>query len=152
MATGDYRKAIRHFEDALKSHGKPSANLENKMGLAYMGLEEWNQASRYFSNAIAIDDNSLDRINRSRSYFESDQCDLAIADAEVALGMEAGSSPGFHSHAEAHLMLASCYTWTGAWSAGRQHLDAALAIGKEHNYSNERIAALVRWRDEITGG
>ena len=75
-----------------------------------------------------------------------------ITGAKVALGMESGFTPGFHSHAEAHLLLASCYAWTGVWSAERQHLDAAIAIGKEHNYSTERIAAMVRWRDELGGG
>ena len=151
LATGDYRRAIRHFEDALKSHGQPSAKIENKIGLAYMGLEEWNQASRHFSSAIALDDNPLDRINRGRSYFESDQCDPAITDAKAALEMEPGLTPGFHSHAEAHLVLASCYAWTGMWSAERQHVDAALTIAKEHGYRAERIAAIVAWRNEIAG-
>ena len=149
LETGDYRKAILHFEDALKLHGKPSPKAENKIGLAYMGLEEWNQASRHFSNAIALDDNPLDRINRGRSYFESDQCDLAIADGKTALQMEPGFKPGFHSDAEAHLLLASCYAWTGVWSSERQHLDAAITIAKEHGYRTGRIAAIVAWRNEI---
>ena len=122
------------------------------MGLAYMGLEEWNQASRHFSSAIAIEDNPLDRVNRGRSYFESDQYAAAITDAKVALGMEPKFVPGFHSHAEAHLLLASCYAWTGVWSAERQHLDAALTIAKEHGYSTERITSIVEWWNETTEG
>ena len=151
LATGDYRKAIRHYEDALKSHGKPSAKLENKIGLAYTGLEEWGRASQHFSNAIAIDDNPLDRINRGKSYFESDQCDLAITDAKAALDMEPLHEPGFHSDVEAHVLLVSCYAWTGASPAVRQHLDAAITIAKEHNYMAEKTTAMEGWRDEIPG-
>lgn len=94
----------------------------------------------HFSNAIQVKDNSIDRVNRSLTYLEIERCDKAITDALAALTLEPAFKAEFHTDVEANYILFDCYFWDEEYLLSLQHIEAALAIAKEHQYSDEEIA------------
>ena len=151
MASGDFPAALRSYKEAQKHHDRPSSVIQNRIGTAYSNLEVYPQAIRHFSNAIdAIDanDQALDRVNRANSYAFNGNCGPAIQDAKVALTQEGEGGPGFHTDAEANIVLAFCYAEQGEWTAVLQHAEAALGFATEHNYAPAVLASLVAMRDD----
>ncbi len=146
---GEFQAAITSFKEAQRHYGKPSATLENKIALAYYFLQRYSLAIEHFSNSIAIEDNPLDRTNRGWAYVSNFQCDMAIPDAKAALTMEPTTSPGFHTDVEANVTLATCYEYASNYMAALQHIDAAIAIGEEHQYGEAAIIRWTAWRDRI---
>ena len=148
---GDYRAAIDAFKRAQQRHGRPSAILESRVALAYDGLGIYDRAIEHYSNAIAIEDGAVDRVNRAWTYGLIDRCDLAIEDAKAALSLEAQGVPGNHTDVEANTILYQCYFVDGNVTAAVQHVEAALSLAKEHSYPPEEIAQLSKERDLIRG-
>ena len=145
---GEYQAAIDSYKEAQHNHGKPSAILENRLGLAYENLEMYSLAIEHYSNAIAIEDSALDRLNRAINYFKDDQCNMAIPDAQVALSLEPQFVSGLHTDVESNYLLAACYEYDDDLAA-LQHLDAAIDIAEEHEYETVIIAEWITWRDEL---
>ena len=145
---GEYLAAIDSYKEAQQHHAKSSVNLENQIGIAYGDLGMYNLAIEHFSNAIGIKDTARDRVNRALNYFQDDQCNMAILDAQVALSLEPQFVLGFHTDAEANIVLAACYEY-GDNPAALQHLDAAIDIAEENEYEATVIRDLIVWRDEL---
>ena len=123
--------------------------LENWLGLAYNGLGEYELAIAHYTNAIALKDDSVNRLNRSLSHHENGQCGKAITDAKVALTLEAVFERGYHTDVEANYILSDCYFWDKKYLLSLQHIEAAIAIAKEHQYSDEEIAFMEEEREII---
>ena len=144
---GNYRTAIRSFETARKHHGKPSTVIESWIGLSYQSLGELNQAIAHFTKAIEIKDSAIDRLNRGASYLLTTQCTHGIGDAEIALSMPAYEEAGYHSHAEANSLLASCYMEEGEFKLASVFAEAALSGAIANGYPVGDIEALMESRD-----
>ena len=152
MEAGEYRGAIESFEEALLHHGKRSAVLENRIAQAYvfLGLDEL--AVVHYSNAVEIQDDAFGRINRAKVYVYNGQCDWAVEDAAATLDMEPFILQGaLHSDAEAHMVIANCYAYTGDFNGALHHLEAAMAIADEYQYPDAYMAASAEWLDELCG-
>ena len=149
MEEGKIREAIAKYKLALVLHNQPSRVLENRIGLAYFLLGEDASAIVHYSNAIQIKDNSLDRVGRGQSYMYSDQCDMAMTDARVALAMEPAFDVGIHTDVDANYILSDCYFWDEEYLLSLQHIEAAIDIAKEHEYSDEEVSILEEEREII---
>ena len=137
---GDYQGAIAAFRRAQVHHGEPSATLENWIGSAFQGLNDHTQAIAHLTVAIAIEDSPIDRISRANSYLETERCDLAINDANQALGMTPEYTEGLHTDAEAHTILGICHIVHGDPALGIFHLKTGLEVAKENGYSSGDMA------------
>ena len=137
---GKYLEAIAKYKQAIELHGQPSSVLENRIGLSYDALEQYERAVEHYSNAIRIRDNSIDRVNRSLTYHEIGQCDKAVADALVALTLEPAFKAGYHTDVEANYILSDCYFWDEKYLLSFQHIEAAISIAKEHQYPDAEVA------------
>ena len=140
MNNGDYQGAIAAFSRAQVHHGEPSVTLENWTGLAFQGLNDHRQAINHLTKAIEIEDSATNRINRATSYFETERCDLAINDANQALGMTPEYTEGLHTDAEAHTILGTCHIVRGDPALGIFHLKTGLEVAKENRYSSGDMA------------
>lgn len=148
-AEAKYQEAITKYKEALTLHGHPSRVIENRLGLSYdiLGLKE--QAIVHFSNAIQIKDTSLNRVNRSLTYHELGLCDSAIIDATIALLMEPASKRGYHTDVEASYVLSDCYFWKGDYERSLKHIEDAIRIAKNFQYSDEEIEFMEEEREII---
>ena len=146
---GQYEDAITTFKEALSHHDKPSSVVESWIGNSYDATGQFDLAIQHHSNSIAIDDATLDRINRAYSYFNNGECEPATTDAKVALTMEPEVDQGFHTDVEATAILALCYQEQGDFQLALQHAEAGLAIANENQYSDDEIRALAELRDII---
>ena len=142
MNNGDYQGAIAAFSRAQVHHGEPSVTLENWTGLAFQGLNDHRQAINHLTKAIEIEDSATNRINRATSYFETERCDLAINDANQALGMTPEYGDGFHTDERAHTILGGCHIAVGDVIRGVVHLQTALELAEEHGYADDEIVAI----------
>ena len=108
--------------------------------MAFRGLNNHTQAIAHLTIAIAIEDSAINRTNRAALYLETVRCDLAINDANQALGMTPEYTEGSHTHAEAHKVLGGCHIINGNPGLGIFHLQTALKIATEHGYQIRDIA------------
>ena len=61
---------------------------------------------------------------------------------KAALALEPEYISEFHTDVEANYIISDCYFWDEKYLLSLQHLEAALAIAKEHGYSAEDITAM----------
>ena len=139
---GRHREAIEKFQQALELHGEPSSVIENRMGLSYDALGQYELAIRHYSNAIRIADSSVDRVNRGLVYFNTDRCGKATEDAKAALALEPEFTVGYHTDVEANYMISICYFFDEEYLLSLQHLEAALEIVREYRYGAADIAGM----------
>ena len=137
---GDYDGAIQAYKSAQIHHGKPSTVLENKIGIAFLGLGNHQQAIDHFTKAIEIEDGPVGRLNRASSYIETGQCPLAIHDAQQALDMKPESTDGYHTDAEAHIVLRTCHMAIGDYTKAVENARAAVSLMATNKYSAEESA------------
>ncbi len=138
----DYHGALQAFQLAKIHHGKPSSVLENRIGTTLQSLGDHQQAIDHFTKAIEIEDGPPDRVNRAISYLETNQCPLAIHDAQQALGMTPESTDGYHTDAEAHIVLSTCRLVNGDNAQAIEHAEAALSLMATNKYSAEESATI----------
>lgn len=138
---GNYHGAIAAYQSAQAYHGKPSSVLENHIGLAFQAMGNHERAIDHFSKAIEINDGPTDRVNRADSYLETEQCPLAIHDAQQALEMKADSTKGIHTGAEARYILGVCQLRSGDNTQAVIHLRTALTLMRVNDYTNETLAS-----------
>ena len=117
--------------------------------MAYDNLGEYSLATSHYTNAIRIKDTSVGRVNRGSIYHEAGECDKAITDAKIALTLRASFGNGIHTDAEANYILSDCYFWDEEYLLSLQHIEAAIAIAKEHEYSDDDIAFMGEEREII---
>ena len=146
---GQYEDAIASFKEAQHHHSTPSSALESWIGNSYDATGQYDLAIQHHSNAIAIDNSSLDHINRAYSYFKNNDCGPAITDAKTALTMKPEVDQGSHTDAEANWILAFCYHAQNDFTLALQHAEAAISIAKKHQYSETDIKAITELRDLI---
>lgn len=149
FANGEYEAAIASFKEAQRHRGKPSEVLESWIGLAYDALEQYDIAIVHHSNAIAINDDAINRTNRAGSYIDNAQCGLAIRDAQAALAKEPATGEGFSTDAEANTILAFCYYEQSKYLQALQHADAGIKIANDHQYAVSEIVLMIELRDAI---
>lgn len=123
--------------------------LEGHIGIAYESLGEYDLAISHHTNSIQIEDRSAARINRARLYFWLGQCEKAIIDAKAALALEPVFTKGIHTDAEANYILSDCYFWDEQYLLSLKHIDAALVLMKEHQYSDWEISFFEDEREAI---
>ena len=146
---GNFREAIQKYKDAIRHHGSPSFVLEGRIGSAYHILGQYGLTVLHFSNAIRIKDTVIQRLNRAMTYADIEECGNAITGAKVVLAFEARYEKGYHTDVEANYVLADCYFRDEEYRLSLQHLEAAIAIAKEHRYSREEIAGMDEDREYI---
>ena len=149
---GEYQAAIDTFKQALELHGSPSSTMENWLGLSYEALGEYEAAIVHLSNAIDIERDALNLFNRAATYRDMNQCDAAIADAQGALALEPVVDPGWHSDAEANVVLADCYAMTGERLMALQHAEAAIRIAEGNGYSEAGLEGIKELKDWLGDG
>ena len=149
FGNGEYNEAITSFQEAKRFLDEPSPLLENRIGMTYGRLEQYDLAILHFSMALEIKDNAPDRINRSRAYRASDQCAPAIADAKVVLAMEPQKASNYHSHAIANSILSFCYFEQGNSALAMQHIDTAITVAQSHKYRASDLNELMEAREII---
>ena len=149
FAQGKYQESLESFLEAQRLHGTPSANLQSWIGISYQALGQHDQAIQHHTNAIQIEDDPVDRVNRGLSFIETGKYGPAIEDAKAALTMEPITGDGYHTDAEANTILASCYAQQGDYLSALQHTDASLEIAEEHHYSSEELEQLSGMRYAI---
>lgn len=88
-------------------------------------------------------------MNRAISYFNNDQCHLAISDAKTALTREPGVSPGLHTSVEVSRILATCLALEREYEQALEFIESAISLAMQHEYSDETIAGMVELRDLI---
>lgn len=147
---GHYSEAIAKYKETRELHGSPSRVLENRIALAYTSLEEYDLAIVHYSNALGIEDSSINRVGRSRAYQSNGRCDRAIADAQIALTLEPFFDVGIHTDVEANYILSECYFLDEEYLLSLQHMEATIAIAKEHGYSEEELISYEEERAIIT--
>ena len=147
---GEYEASAIAFKEAQEHHGKPSAVLESLIGSSYSALQLHDLAIQHRSNSIAIKDRAGQRTNRALSYLANGQCEPAVADAQIALSMEPEREENFHTDVEANYILAACYHQAeGDHHLALQHIEASLAIAKEHQNPQAKLTYLAELRDAI---
>ena len=150
LGAGEYQAAADNYKEALQHHGKPSYILEAGLGSAYFLLQMYSLAIDHQSNAIAIRDDALGRVNRGFSYVDNGQCDLATLDAQLALSMDPYGAPGLHTDVQANSLLAFCHEYNGNNPAALEHLDATIRLAIEHGYGSEALSELLLWHDDLS--
>ena len=146
---GDYSGAISSLEDAIGHHKTPSAVIQIYLGLSFNALRQYGLAIEHFTKALAVEDNSLARFNRSKAYMDNGQCDHAVSDATVALSLNPVRQPGFHTSVESNTVLAVCYYAYEDYSLALEHIDAALRLARGSSYSDDQIASVEEFRATI---
>ena len=146
---GRYQDALEGYQEAQRVHGKPSGPIQNWIANSYQALGQDERAVQHYTNAIEIEDNTVDRLGRSMSYLTLHRCQPAIEDAKSALAMEPAAEEGFHSDAEANVILASCYAQGDEHLLALQHIEAALEIAEENGYPAGEIETVQVTRDAI---
>ena len=139
------QRAIEHAQKALnlaKSTGYPAeelASLHMAIGAAHYLLDSYSEAIRHYSHAITLDDNAEARSSRARAYWSTEDCTSAIEDSLEATAMLPVTSPGYHTEAEAHIVLLFCFSEQEKWSEALPHAEAALVLMHANNYDPEYI-------------
>ena len=149
FAQGKYQEALHGFLEAQRLHGAPSLVLQNWIGNSYQATGQNDKAIKHYTNAIAIEDDAVNRTNRGSLYQQTGQCAMAIDDAKAALAMEPAIGDGSHTDVEANLILSQCYVEQGDNLAALQHADAAYALATEHNVRTERIEEIRDNREAV---
>ena len=147
--SGNYGDAIVKYKEALESYGKPSAVMENRIARSYAYLGEFTLAIDHYSNAIEVRDTSINRVSRAGVYFQTDQCDLAIPDAQVALTMPPVQVDGFHTDMQANYILFACYSFNSEYRKALQHIDATISIGLDIDTDAQSISILQEERENL---
>ena len=142
LESGDLEKALAHYQKAADLQGEPSAVINNWIAITYRRMGLYDLSIAHYSQAIALNDQSLLRAGRAFVYWHNGQCPEAIEDAETALTMTPVVAAGAHSHAEAHTVLSWCYYDMGQPRKELEHLRAALPLIEEHGYSEQAIRSV----------
>ena len=83
------------------------------------------------------------------AYHELGQCDNATLDALLTLLLEPASTRGFHTNVEASYILSDCYFWEGDYERSLKHIEDAIKIAKNFQYSDEEIEFMEEEREII---
>ena len=138
-------RAIEHAEKALnlaKSTGYPAeelASLHVTIGAAHYLLDSYSEAIRHYSHAITLNDSAEARSSRAWAYWSAEDCASAIEDSLEATAMLPVTSPGYHTEAEGHIVLLTCFSEQDKWSEALPHAEAALLLMHANDYDPEYI-------------
>ena len=146
---GKYQDALEGFLEAQHLYGKPSSVLQNRIGMSYQFLGQHDQAIQHLTNALEIENNAVNWLNRGYLYAATNQCSLAVEDAKAALAIKPTTEDGLHTDVDANIILAQCYVKGGKYLAALQHADAAYLLATGHNYPAEDIDPINNYRETI---
>ena len=142
-----YEEAVSSLETAQAAHHKQSGQIQAMIGMAHVGLENYEAALHHLNQAVEIRDSAFHRANRATGYMAQDQCQEASTDAETALGMKTYTEPGYHSGSVAHMVLAICQYDVGDLENALQNIRASIDLANKHGYPGEGIRDLeeIEW-------
>lgn len=138
---GDFQEALAELKRATELNGRPSAILENNIGLAYSGLGDHNRAIQHYDRALKMDRNALTLSNKAISHHALGQCEQAMRSARDALEMEEIRGNRISTHAEPHRVMRDCYIHAEDYQNALQHEQQVLRIAQEMGTSTGMIAA-----------
>lgn len=136
---GEEREAVALFESALVEHGKPSSRIIVFLGRSHAALGEREKAFGYFSEAIELRDNAFNRTWRAIEYLAADDCDRAVPDAEIALGMKPYVEAGFDTRVESLWVRGLCQASWGLFNKALDDIGEAIQQAQASNYSPVQI-------------
>ena len=150
---GLYEQAIGSFESAAEKNWTDSGNLFNLLGVSYSKLGLHQEALRYFSRAIEVRDDGNNRMSRAFEYLNVENgCDLAVIDAEAALGHPPLVREGSNSHSGALWVRGQCYVYWGLLDFALTDVEEAIRLARESGGSpfiasmEEAYQALLNWQ------
>ncbi len=109
LGAGDLNGAILAYMAAEELYGQPSAALQNMIGKVYEAYGNHESAVGRFTNAVAIVDHPVLRVNRASSLLELRQCSAAVEDAEWLLETDDSPLPDSSTHFAAHFVMVRCH-------------------------------------------
>ena len=145
---GQYMLALQHAESAIEIAiregytNEETAATRTLIGDSYEALGQNEEAVAKYSESIDLFDNHTDRIRRGLLHTASKRCDQAIEDAEAALAMDPIKEDGFHTDAEANLILAICHAQNGNYLPALQHAETTLEMARIHGYPETYLEAV----------
>ena len=149
---GDYGTALIELETAHRLFGDGSTHhhavIYNRLALAYSATGDYENAIKYHSITIGINDNAVNRVNRAYAYADHGRCEKAVHDAQIASQMEVVIRDGYHSGALAAYLMGGCLIETGDYDTVLDHLTKAINLFASHGYPDDFLAAV---QEEITG-
>lgn len=139
LAQGKLEQVANRLESLQAQRERASSKLEIDIANIYEELGQPQKALIHLNTAVDLRDDSYTRIARAWSRMFQGDCETATADARIALDTRAYIETGFHSGAEAHSILAACYSGDGDLQAAEIHLAMAINLGESHGYTQEDI-------------
>ncbi len=113
--------------------------LESRIGRAKQALGDHQSAIAHLTKAITIEDYPQDRLVRANSYAKTNQCPLAIRDAQLALKMEPEPAIRIMNDIYANKIISYCYTKEHQWQMALRHAEAALILMQENRHDADLI-------------
>ena len=141
-------EAIAAFQSAQRYHGKPSSSILHMLARSYVQAGDSESGLRYFSEAIEVRDDALNRYWRSHRYSIIGDCEKAVEDSNAALNRQPHIEPGFHTSVEAFLIIAGCQSLNGQFELEVTDFEEALKLAEESGYQPELISLISEFQQE----
>ncbi|MCY4365200.1 MAG: tetratricopeptide repeat protein [Chloroflexi bacterium] len=136
---GEERGVIELFTSALEGHEKPSNRILNLLARSHSDLEQHEEAVDYFTEAIAVRDDSFNRTWRAMQYFGNEDCHLAFTDADKALGTNPYVETGFDTRVQSLLIRGHCGEFQGQAKKAVADIGEAIRLAPNSDYSQAEI-------------
>jgi tetratricopeptide (TPR) repeat protein len=144
--TGDLVGALEHYEDAVALETNTVASL-NLLGVAYLGLGQYELAGKAFGMALRKQPDSVTTIlNLAYQNLMESEPDRALVWVKNALRVEPECP-------EAHYFEGLCYEYTGKQKSAEKAYQRAAALDKRNPDYPRALGALYsnlgRWKEAI---
>ena len=147
---GLYEQAIVSYESAVGRHWIDSGQLFRALGESYSNLGRHQEALGYYSRAIAARDDGNNRTWRAFEYFYSlNDCDMAVVDAEVALGHPIFVRDGTNSRSDALWLRGQCLLLSGNVDGALADVQEAIRLARESGSSLGYIAPMENFYQDL---
>ena len=139
---GQLHEALYQLKRAQELFSGASAETETRMGFIHEELNNYAEALKHHSNAVRLEDNAHNRLNRATTLMEANDLNAAAADATAALERRTETSPGYHSEAEANWILAIFEQEEGNLADALEHAQTARSVAGANGYAKEQTEEL----------
>lgn len=127
----------------MRSHGYTDdeiAWLLELIGDSYRWDDQHSSAIDHYSQSITVLDTASARASRAWAYAGISHCANAVDDSQAALRLPAVHWDGYHSSAEAYIVLGDCELEAGDYEQSADYYVSAVALMHEFHYSDEDLA------------